>query len=41
MPRFIKKSFFERSAVVLAVGGGGPWEVGNEKAEERKREGCR
>lgn len=41
MPRFIKKSFFERSTVVLAVcgGGHGRWEM--EKAEGRKREGCR
>lgn len=43
MPRFIKKSFFERSTVVLAVcvcGGGGAWEAENGKAEGRKREGC-
>lgn len=42
MPRFIKKSFFERSTVVLAVCvcGGGAWEAENGKAEGRKREGC-
>lgn len=42
MPRFIKKSFFERSTVVLAVcvWRGGAWEAENGKAERRKREGC-
>lgn len=44
MPRFIKKSFFERSTVVLAVcgggGAGGCRKAGNGKAEGRKREGC-
>lgn len=33
MPRFIKKSFFERSTVVLAVGGA--WEAEDGEAEGR------